>query len=244
MARVRGLPELLSAELGIPVAPIALPGAAGARLAPEEQPVYAQALGLARRAQLRGGRHLNLRRGAFAYKGDLDYLRGKTSRLVVFAAVLALLFAGTFWARLETVKAEEAKLDETLCGITQRVLGTCETDFNVALSKLQGGNAQTAQIPTASAMEVFSEVVARMPTEAGLDFDEIDVTLERMRLQGKVASFDGVDQVVAGLKQSPCVGEVRRGRVQRNREDRIEFTLDAAWTCGQNAGKAGAGTEG
>jgi len=72
------------------------------------------------------------------------------------------------------------------------------------------------------------------------------VTIERMRLKGTVDSFDGVDQVVANLKKSRCIGDIKRGRVQRNREEKIEFTLDALYVCGQNAvtGNTLAGTEG
>jgi len=244
LARLPGLAELFAAELKVPVEPVSLPGDAGAKIPAEEQPAWAAALGLALRAQARGGRLLNFRKGAFAFKGDLDYLKGKVSRLVVFAAVLALLFGANFWARLQTVAAEEARLDEALCSITQRVLGSCEKDFAVALSKLRGGDTMAARIPTASAMEVFTEAIARMPAEVDLEFEEVDVTLERMRLKGTVDSFDAVEEVVAGLKQSRCVADVKRGRVQRTRDEKIEFTLDALYVCGQNAENAGAVSEG
>lgn len=244
LAQVPGLVEQLGRELGVQAEAVTLPGDAGAKIPAAQQPAYAMALGLALRAQVRGGKQLNFRKGPFAYKGDLDYLKGKTSRLVAFAAVLVLLFGANFWAKLETVKKQEATLDDALCEVTQRVLGQCETDFNVALSKLQGGESQAASIPTNSAMEVFTEVVAQMPPDAGLKFEEVDVTLERMRLKGTVESFDGVDQVVAGLKKSRCVSDIKRGRVQRNREERIEFTIDAAYVCGTSTGTTVAGTEG
>lgn len=246
LAQVPGLVEHLGRDLGLPAEPVTLPGDAGAKIPAAQQPAFALALGLALRAQARGGKQLNFRKGPFAFKGDLDYLKGKASRLVAFAAVLVVLFGANFWARLQTVKAEEAQLDDALCEVTQRVLGQCETDFNLALSKLQGGDTHAAQIPTASAMEVFTEAVARVPTDVGLKFEELDVTLERMRLKGVVDSFDGVDQVVAGMKKSRCIGDVKRGRVQRNRDEKIEFTIDAAYVCGQNAnaGNTVAGTEG
>ena len=78
-----------------------------------------------------------------------------------------------------------------------------------------------------------------MPADVPLKMQEMDLTLQRLRLKGVVDSFDGVDQVVAGLKKSSCFGEVKRGRVQKNKEEKIEFTLEAEYTCGQNADKAG-----
>lgn len=243
LASLPGLPEWLTQELGLPVEKIALPGDAGQKIPEEEQPGYALAMGLALRAMVRGGAQLNFRSGEFAYKGDLDYLKGKVSRLVAFAAVLIVLLGANYWAQMRTVTSAEEQLDGALCNITQRVLGSCETDFNVALSKLQGGDTQAAHIPTASALEVFSTVVAQMPADAGVQFEEVDVTLERLRIRGLVDSFDGVDEVVAGLKKSRCIGDVKQGRVQRNKEERIEFTLDALYVCGSNADKA-AGQEG
>lgn len=247
LARLPGLPEMLTAELGVPVERVALPGAAAAKIPAEQQPAYAQALGLALRAMNRvsgPGKALNFRKGELAFQGDLDYLKGKVSRLVGFAAVLLVLVGFNVWAQTRTTAAAEEKLDAALCETTTRVLGSCEQDFNVALSKLQGGDTKAAQIPTASALEVFQTAVAGMPGESGLKLEEVDVTLERMRLRGIVDSFDGVDQVVAGLKGNRCIGEVKRGRVQRNKEEKIEFTLDALYVCGQNGDKAGGASTG
>lgn len=244
LAVIPGVAERLAAELHLPVEPVALPDDAGAKIPAEEQPLWAEALGLALRAMSRGGKLLNLRRGPYAYRGDLDFLKGKSLRLVAFAAVLALLVAANFWARLQTLETREADLDAALCQVTQRVLGSCETDFNVAVSKLQGGGSEAARIPTASALEVFSEAIAAMPGEVGLRLDELDVSLDRLRLRGVVDSFEGVDQVVGNLSQSRCIGEVRRGRVQRTRDEKIEFTLDALYVCGQNADNSGASQEG
>lgn len=83
-----------------------------------------------------------------------------------------------------------------------------------------------------------------MPGEVGLRLDELDVSLDRLRLRGVVDSFEGVNQVVGNLSQSRCIGEVRRGRVQRTRDEKIEFTLDALYVCGQNADNSGASQEG
>ncbi|HWV39334.1 MAG TPA: pilus assembly protein PilM, partial [Vulgatibacter sp.] len=219
---------------GVPVERLEkLPGDAQGRIPPELQGPLAHAFGLALRGMARG-RSVNLRKGPFAFKGDLDFLKGKVGRLVAFAAVLVLLVAGNVWMRTNTLRAEEEALDRALCEQTQKVLGTCETDFNLALSKLQGGDTKASQIPTASALEVFGVVTDVLPG-IELRMDEIDATLERLRVRGTVDSFDAVDQVVAAMKKSRCVGDVRPGRVQKNRDEKIEFTLDALYVCGQGA---------
>ena len=233
-AALDGLCERLERELGVPVERLEkLPGDAQGRIPPELQGPLAHAFGLALRGMARG-RSVNLRKGPFAFKGDLDFLKGKVGRLVAFAAVLVLLVAGNVWMRTNTLRAEEEALDRALCEQTQKVLGTCETDFNLALSKLQGGDTKASQIPTASALEVFGVVTDVLPG-IELRMDEIDATLERLRVRGTVDSFDAVDQVVAAMKKSRCVGDVRPGRVQKNRDEKIEFTLDALYVCGQGA---------
>jgi hypothetical protein len=104
---------------------------------------------------------------------------------------------------------------------------------------MQGGDTKAAGIPTASAMEVFAEATSHLPPEASVDLTEVEAMLDRFRIRGSVESFDAVDQVVAGLKKSRCIADVKRGRVQRQAE-RIEFTIDALFTCGQNAENAAA----
>ncbi len=239
LAGIEGLAARLSQALGVPVEHLGqLPGDTTGAIPAERRDTLAQAFGLALRGHARG-RLLNLRKGAFAYRGDLDYLKGKVSRLVGFAAVLLLLVGANVWTQLHILGEQEAALDQALCESTQRVLGSCETDFNLALSKLQGGDTKASQIPTASALEVFSEATNRVPSGVNLRVDEIDVALDRLRVRGVVDSFDEVDQVVAELRKSRCIGDVKPGRVQKNREERIEFTLDALYVCGQNADKAG-----
>lgn len=239
LAGLPGLRERLERDLGLPVERLEkLPGDPHGRIADDDQGGLALAMGLALRGHARGGRILNLRKGPFAFRGDLDYLKGKVGRLVAFAAVLMLLVAGNVMMRNHTLRGEEEALDRALCEQTQKVLGSCETDFNLALSKLQGGDTKASKIPTASALEVFSVAGDTMPG-VDLRMEEIDATLERLRLRGVVDSFDAVDQVVAGLKKARCIGDVKPGRVQKNREEKIEFTLDALYVCGQNAENAG-----
>lgn len=240
VARLPGLAEHLARELGLPVSVLAPFGAdSTAQVAPEDHPAYVEALGLALRVQARGARTVNLRKGDLAYRGDLDYLKGKVSRLVAFGAVLLVLLGVNLWAHLTTLKGAEAELDEQLCKVTQKTLGKCQEDFNLALSLLQGGGTKASQIPTASAVEILAEASARMPEDVPVKLQELEVTLQKLRMRGLVDSFDGVDQVVAGLKRSSCFGDVKRGNVKRTKDDKIEFSLDVLYVCGQNAENAG-----
>lgn len=231
---VGGIGPWLEKELGIPCQVVtSLPGAA------DLDPAFSQALGLAMRGLQRGRGLLNLRKGDLAFHGDMGYLRGKIWRLAAFAAMIALLLSVHGWMRLSTVRGQEAALDEALCTMTTRVLGSCETDPNIAISKLQGGGTKAASIPSASALEVFSVAVQEISSDVGLEVREIEASLDKLRLTGIVDSFEGVEQVEAALRKSSCIGEVRQGRVQKNREEKIELTLDAHYVCGQGSEERG-----
>ena len=152
--------------------------------------------------------------------------------------ILLALVGGNLWAHLHTLKGAEEQLDEAVCRITEKTVGKCHKDFNLAISVLQGGGTSASQIPTASAVEILAEATRRMPADVAVKLQELEVTLQKLRMRGQVDSFDGVDQVVAGLKQSSCFGDVKRGNVKRTQDDKIEFTLDVLYVCGQNAENA------
>lgn len=231
-SRIAGIAGWLERQLGLPVEVVeTLPGGEGT------DPAFAQALGLAIRGLERGRGPLNLRKGPYAFHGDLGYLKGKLLRIGAAAAVILVLLSANAWSRLSTLTKQEEALDEALCSVTLRVLGSCESDFNIALSKLRGGETKAAQVPTSSALDVMSAAIEKIPADVGLRVTEIETTLDRLRLSGVVDSFEGVERVEAALREHACIGEVRQGRVQKNREEKVELTLDATYVCGQEEAK-------
>jgi len=226
--RIAGIEPWLERQLGLPVERVdALPGGADVDLS------FAQAVGLAIRGLERGRNLLNFRKGPYAFHGDLSYLKGKLLRVGAAAAVIAVLLGANAFTRLAALEKREAELDEALCSVTVRVLGACENDFHVAISKLRGGDTRVTQIPTVSALDVMNAVIEKIPRDVGLRVTEIETTLDRLRLSGVVDSFEGVERVESALREHGCFGDVRQGRVQKNREDKVELTLDATYVCGQ-----------
>lgn len=237
-SRTRGLPEALARATGVEVealsigAPVAL-SPADAPMTPE----LALAIALALRAQgsSRAPR-LNLRRGEFAFTRDFQQVRGKMFAFGAFAAILLLLAGANAFARLSTLDKSAADLDKALCEVTTRVLGKCETDYRVALSRLKGRHSPAAAIPKYSAMDIFAAVVESVPDDVEIKLEEIDIAASKARLRGETDAFETVDRIVSGLKGNKCLGEVKRGRVQRKQDgSKIEFTLDVEHTCGERS---------
>jgi general secretion pathway protein L len=236
-SRLKGLAALLSRELGIEVLPLAaVPQSGPAAVSRENQALAGQAFALAMRGHgsLRAAR-FNLRKDAFAFKGDLDYLRGKVSRLAVFAAILALLSGGLVWSRMRVLSAREKALDDALCETTTRVLGQCHKDYAIALNLLKGSGSPAASLPAVSALDLFAELTNRAQ-KVSVKLDEIEVQLERIRLRGETEGFDGVDQLVGALKDYKCFKEIKPGKVQKTRDGtKVQFDLDIRVDCSPGA---------
>ncbi|MGI5863433.1 MAG: pilus assembly protein PilM [Myxococcales bacterium] len=234
-ARLKGLAALLSRELGVEVRELdAIPGNGGSPVPAESRATAGQAFALAMRGHglARAGR-FNLRKGEFAFKGDLDYLRGKVSRLAAFAAVLALLAGGYAFSQLHVLGKREKVLDDALCEMTTRVLGQCQRQYEVALNMLKGTGSPVASLPTVSALDLFAELTNRAE-KTKVKVNEVDVQLERIRLRGETESFEGVDQLVGALGEFKCFEEIKRGRVQKSRDgSKVEFDLDIHVDCAE-----------
>ena len=236
-SRLKGLAALLSRELKIEVRELdALPGNGGSPVPAESRATAGQAFALAMRGHgmARAGR-FNLRKGEFAFKGDLDYLRGKVSRLAAFAAVLALLAGGFAFSQLHVLGKREKALDDAMCEMTTRVLGQCQRQYEVALNMLKGTGSAAASLPALSALDLFAELTNRAE-KTKVKVNEVEVQLERIRLRGETESFDGVDQLVGALGEYPCFDEIKRGRVQKSRDGtKVEFDLDIHVNCAKTA---------
>jgi general secretion pathway protein L len=258
---IGGLPQHLTRELGVEVDLLsALPPQAEKLLQSGSEAKASQAFALALRGHGSGrGSRFNLRRGDFAFKGDFEYLKGKVVRLAVAAGILLALSAGAGWARLHTLSQRESKLDAALCQATQRVLGKCVKDYPVAISMLKGQGSPAAAIPQFSALDLFAEITTRTPSDITVKYDEIEVTLDRIRLRCEAPSFDSVDKIVTGLKTFRCFSDIKTGRMQKSRApvkprldkpgetadkagdapEQVEFDLDIAVACPETGGGQG-----
>jgi len=241
LGRLPGLPELLAAEVEGPVAPLALSGPAGEAIPAEEAPAQALALALALRGH-QGGRapRLNLRRGDLAFTRDFEHLKGRVLRLGVFAALLVLLAVASAGAKVFALARQEALLDRALCDAEQKLLGRCFPSFEEAQSVLRGRGA-AAGLPRVSAVDLLSELSDRVPPEVKVRFEKMDVTRDKLHLEGSTDSAESVDKLVGGIKGSRCFSDARSGSARKRSDGKFEFSIDAGLTCLDGAGREPAG---
>ncbi len=232
-ARMLGLDAQLTRDLGIPAQALALPPEA--LVVPEEdRPAAFQALSLALRAQTSGVRasRFNLRRGELAFKGDFDYLKDRVGMMASFAVILFVLFIASGIVQSSVLARRERQVDALLCDTTQRVLGSCEKNFDKALNMLRGKESPSAAIPKLSAVTLLSEFLQRVPSDIPLTVDQIQVDTSRITVRCETDSSKQVDKITTALRTYPCFHEVREGKVEKSKDGlKVNFRLDIQVEC-------------
>jgi general secretion pathway protein L len=229
-ARLAGLAAFVEAATAIPTRSAEASAAAGAATAEADR--GALALSLALSAATGTGTAIDLRRGPFATQRGQSGWRDKTGVLTAMAAVLLLLLGVSSWAKLSALEKREKGLDEALCAATKKILGTCETDFRVALGKLKGKGSPAAGIPSYSAVDLSKTLSEAFPPGDEAVLNDLDIVDATVTMRGDAKSYESVDKLVESLQKHRCFGELRKGNMTKGKNDRIEFKLDAPYNCG------------
>jgi len=243
LAALPGLPELFRGLVDGPVEPLSLSAPLSEKVPAAVAPGMALALAMALRGH-QGSRapRMNLRRGELAYTRDFEHVRGKVVRLAVYAGLVLLLAAVSSGVKVFALSRQEALLDRALCDTTQKLVGKCYEDFDVAVSVLKGKGTAAAAVPRVSAVDVFNEVSLHQPKDVELRYDRIEITRDKLHLQGTTDAAENVDRIVSALRGSRCFGDARSGGARRRGSDqKFEFTVDAELTCDTGAGAGGRG---
>ncbi|MGA8891161.1 MAG: PilN domain-containing protein, partial [Anaeromyxobacteraceae bacterium] len=174
---------------------------------------------------------LNLRRGALASTRSTQDVRERLQRIAVYAGLVLLLALVSTIVKVVALDRQEKLLDRSMCEVTQRVVGKCFDDFAMAESVLRGRGTVGASIPRVSAAGVLAELAARVP-QVQLRLDRIEISREKLHLQGTTDAAENVDRIVSALRSSRCFADARSGGARkRGNEARFEFTVDADITC-------------
>jgi general secretion pathway protein L len=231
--RFPALADALAADVEGGVVPLALDGPAAAGISADQAGAMSLALALALRGQqpARTAR-LNLRRGEFAYTRDFEHVRGKVVRVGAWAALVIVIGLVSSGVKVFALSRHEKLLDGALCDATQKLVGKCYTNDELAVAALRGKGTAAAAIPKNSAVDIFVELAGRTPQEFALRYDRIEITRDKLHLQGLTDAAENVDKIVASLRSSRCFGDARSGGARRRSSDgKFEFTIDSDLTC-------------
>ena len=232
-ARLPVLAAVLAPEVEGPVAPLALAGPVAGKIDAAAAPGLALALSLALRGH-QGSRapRLNLRRGEFAFTRDFEHLKGKLARVGAYVGLVLLLAVASAGVKVFALSRQERALDRALCDAQQKIIGKCYPDFEQAESILRGRSSPGAALPRVSAVDLFAELSEKVPAAVPVRFDRVEITKDKLHVQGTTDAAENVDKIAAALKASRCFADARSGGVRRRTTDsKFEFSIDASLTC-------------
>lgn len=237
-ARLAGLEERWTQDLGLPARMLALPQDAAPGIPEPSRAAAAQAYALAARAPAAArAPRFNLRRGEFAFKGHFDYLRDRLGLLASYAATLLVLAIAAGVVRNSVLSRRERQVDAAFCDVTQKVLHRCEKDYQVALSLLKGQGSPAEALPRYSAVDLLAELTARLPKGDGgkplpVTFDQMVVDLERISLRGQTETTKDVDLLTNALKGYRCFRDVKQGKLEKTKDgSKVLFRLEIQVEC-------------
>ena len=91
-----------------------------------------------------------------------------------------------------------------------------------------------------TAADILAELSLRQPPDLQARYDRIEITRDKIHLQGTTDAAENVDRIVGALKTSRCFAEARSGGARKRGNDgKFEFTIDSDLTCDTGAGAPG-----
>ncbi|GAB4290902.1 MAG: hypothetical protein Kow0090_04160 [Myxococcota bacterium] len=229
-----GFEELFKSKFNLRVetlATFAAPsGEAGGEIVSPPRNGYERALALALLARAAKRGIANFRKGEFAYRGDFQLIRGGLIRAAIGFVLILVLASINSYLSYSSLKAHEEELDGKLCEITKQVFGRCYDSYTQALAALnapRGKSTGLGSIPAVTALDILSEISRRKPKDIGLYVvNNVEIDMQKMRMDGEVDSYNSLDMVVNELKQYEGFKEVNLTRSAKSLDGKkIEFDI-------------------
>ncbi len=233
-ARLRGLGEQLERDLGISTRMLELPDEARDALGDKRSTDIALAYALAVRGALSGAKapRFNLRKGEFAFKSDFDFAREKIAQMGAFAAILFVLLIASGVVRNTVLEQREKQVDAQLCETTQKVLGKCEKNFDIALNMLRGQESPAAGVPKRTAATLLATLTTRLPADVPLTLSRIVIDLDRITLMCETDSSKHIEDIISALQADKCFKDVKEGKLDKNKDgSKVTVGLDISVEC-------------
>ena len=242
--RLRGLPQFLESELGLPARFLAVRSAAemkaqaadddgGQVVEADESSSYALATAIALAAS-RGGKEIDLRRGPFVYRASFSVLRQKALHLGLLVAGLLIAVGLDVGAALTNLGSERKDLDLQLKTATQELLGQPNDDAKaVTLLVTKGFKEELAPLPKATAFDLLDQISRKVPSDEKIKLDvmELDIRPKKTFLKGTVDSAAAVDEIGTKLKEIECYEEVSKGAITEVSGGGKQFTMSINSKC-------------
>ena len=237
-ARLRNLAPYMAEQLNLPVSV----GAAVEQVVERDvdsprRGAMAQALALALRpAGEAPVSQIEMRKGEFAFAGSLQNFRQRVPFMAASFAVILVLVGVNVAARFQALGQREAEVDQQFCDITKKVVGReiCEPSVAIPVLTRPSSELGSFKLPERSAFLVAAELSSLIPEalSEGTVITEMDINVERARIEGETVNFEAVDKISSALGKNKCFESIKKGRLRKKSTGKsVEFQLNIRLGC-------------
>jgi len=239
-SRLRGMASFLSEQIGIPCWRLTADDGtalAGPRLAADAAalPIDSAAMTIGMAYDAAGGRpQFDLRSGALSAKMDLSFLRAKAVPLGAAVLAIAAFAAGSAYADLYRSRKAEKVLSKRLADESAAHFnGEAKSADDILSSTAGGAIPEASPLPKLSAYDILLEISGKVPPKEKitLDIERLDITDQKVDLDGTVKTPEELDLLVAELKTIKCFKEVQRGPTSSGENNALKFKLTIPAQC-------------
>jgi len=245
--RLKGLPQFLEGELGVPVRFLAVRSSEEMRphvvkdgdepdtpvVEADESSPYALATAIALAAS-RGGKEIDLRRGPFVFRASFSVLRQKAWHLTALVVGMLIAVGLDVGAALTNLGNERKELEQQLKTATTELLGQPNDDARAVTALVtRGFKEELAPLPKATAFDLLDRIARKVPTDEKIKLDvmELDIRPKKTFIKGTVDSAAAVDEIGAKLKEIDCYEEVSKGTITEVSGGGKQFTISINSKC-------------
>lgn len=196
------------------------------------------ALSLALRGTAGTGPNINLRRGEFAFKGDVEELGGSVRRIGIILGIVVFLALINFTAKYYSVKRQIDKMRgdiitlvrQAIPGTPARAVATPKAAISLIKSKETEVADRMTQLKTVmgvSPLDILKEISKILPprSEFKTEVTELNIATDRITLSGIVDDFKAVDTFKQALEKSPLFANITTGDVGKGIKGEVKFKL-------------------
>jgi Tfp pilus assembly protein PilN len=240
-SRIPGVESFFSQQLNINVSSLDVLDDVYTQIRDREgaRPVIPAALAAAVRAIYPNkGMRINFRRGDYAYKRDIREMEGSLKKIGMMAAAVVGLGLLYFIISYISLSSQVGKMNKNIAKLVRAsVADLPKTGVDSANSALSVLNARITGMQdklkkvegegSLNALQVLKMISAAMPPREQLvvDIDDVNITPDRVRFEGRTLSYEGVDKIKASLSQVKNFKNVETGDVRKGVKDEIKFKV-------------------
>lgn len=181
---------------------------------------------------------INFRRGDYAYKKDIEQLGGTLKRLGVVAAAVVILGLTHFVIRHMSLSSQVEKMNTnitklvkaTVKGLPKKGIKSSKSALSILTGKISAIDEKLKKVQWeegSSSLSILKTISASMPPrdQLSVDIDDITITADRVRLEGRTTSYEGIDKVKAAMEKVKNFKNVQTGNVRKGVREQIKFSL-------------------